>query len=171
MVVGRLSRLSDSVGVGQRAAEVGELVALAKRSVTHFPAIEGGEGGLEFGWAEHGHGPNCSRVLAAGVCLGALKDLNDTDLAIIAELQRDGRATFAHIAQQVGLSPAAVHERVKKLEARGVITGYRAVVNPEMVGSGVTAFILVTQTASPRDSLEGEFEIDAVGRGVPPHRG
>ena len=87
-----------------------------------------------------------------------LKDLNDTDLAIIAELQRDGRATFAHIAQQVGLSPAAVHERVKKLEARGVIVGYRAVVNPEMVGSGVTAFILVTQTASPRDSLEGEFE-------------
>ena len=70
MVVGRLGRLADAVGVGQRGGEVGELVALTKRSVTHFPAIQGGEGGLEFGWAEHGHGPNCSRVLAAGVCLG-----------------------------------------------------------------------------------------------------
>ena len=60
-----------------------------------------------------------------------MKGLNDTDLAIIALLQAEGRATFAQIAQQVGLSPAAVHERVKKLEARGVITGYKAVVDPD----------------------------------------
>ncbi len=86
------------------------------------------------------------------------KELNDTDRAIIAHLQGEGRATFAHIAQQVGLSPAAVHERVKKLESRGVITGYRAVVDPEMVGSAVTAFIMVTQAAGPRSELEGAFE-------------
>ncbi len=102
--------------------------------------------------------PGGGRFRHQGVSFDPVKDLNDTDRAIIAELQRDGRATFAHIAQVVGLSPAAVHERVKKLEARGVIVGYRAVVDPEMVGSGVTAFILVTQTASSRDALESEFE-------------
>ena len=87
-----------------------------------------------------------------------MKGLNDTDLAIIALLQAEGRATFAQIAQQVGLSPAAVHERVKKLEARGVITGYKAVVDPEKLGAGVTAFVLVTQTARPRGGLEDAFE-------------
>ena len=66
-----------------------------------------------------------------------MKGLNDTDLAIIALLQIEGRATFAQIAQQVGLSPAAVHERVKKLEARGVITGYKAVVDPEKLGAAL----------------------------------
>ena len=51
-----------------------------------------------------------------------VKDLNDIDRAIVGVLQVEGRSTFAQIAQHVGLSPAAVHERVKKLEARGVIT-------------------------------------------------
>jgi Lrp/AsnC family leucine-responsive transcriptional regulator len=87
-----------------------------------------------------------------------MKELNDTDRAIIAHLQQEGRATFAQIAQGVGLSPAAVHERVKKLEARGVITGYRAVVDPEQVGAAVTAFIMVTQSAGPRSELEDSFE-------------
>jgi Lrp/AsnC family leucine-responsive transcriptional regulator len=87
-----------------------------------------------------------------------VKGLNDTDLAIIAVLQGEGRATFAQIAQEVGLSPAAVHERVKKLEARGVITGYKAVVDPEKLGAGVTAFVLVTQSARPRGGLEDAFE-------------
>lgn len=87
-----------------------------------------------------------------------VKDLNEIDRAIVGVLQVEGRSTFAQIAQHVGLSPAAVHERVKKLEARGVITGYRAAVDPEKVGCGVTAFILVTQIAGPRGSLEDAFE-------------
>ena len=87
-----------------------------------------------------------------------VKDLNDIDRAIVDVLQVEGRSTFAQIAQNVGLSPAAVHERVKKLEARGVITGYRASVDPEKLGAGVTAFILVTQIAGPRGSLEDAFE-------------
>jgi Lrp/AsnC family leucine-responsive transcriptional regulator len=87
----------------------------------------------------------------------SVKELNDTDIAIIGVLQDEGRATFAQIAQRVGLSPAAVHERVKKLETRGIITGYRAVVDPEKLGSGVTAFVLVTQSARPRGGLETAF--------------
>ena len=78
------------------------------------------------------------------------RELNATDLRIIELLQEEGRATFAQIASQVGLSPAAVHERVKKLESRGIITGYHARVNPDEVGAGVTAFIFVSQTAGPR---------------------
>jgi Lrp/AsnC family leucine-responsive transcriptional regulator len=102
-------------------------------------------------WATTAASGGIVRALAA-------RELNDTDRAIIAHLQREGRATYAQIAQRVGLSPAAVHERVKKLEARGVITGYRAVVDPEHIGAGVTAFIMVTQTARPRSALETAFE-------------
>ena len=85
------------------------------------------------------------------------RDLNAVDRRIIEILQREGRATYAQIAQQVGLSPAAAHERVKKLEARGVITGYHARVDPALVGAGVTAFIAVSQTAGPRGYLEDVF--------------
>src|SRR3954453_16648095 len=86
------------------------------------------------------------------------KELNSVDLAIIDILQREGRITFAQIASEVGLSAAAVHERVKKLENRGVITGYHARVDPVEVGVGVTAFISVSETAGPRGRLEEIFE-------------
>ena len=85
------------------------------------------------------------------------KELNATDLRIIELLQNEGRATYAQIAADVGLSPAAVHERVKKLEARGVITGYHARVSPEAMCAGVTAFIFVSQAAGPRGELEELF--------------
>jgi len=58
-------------------------------------------------------------------------------------LQRDGRASHSAIAQAVGLSQPSVHERVKKLEQRGVIRGYRALVDPEALDLGVLAFISV----------------------------
>jgi Lrp/AsnC family leucine-responsive transcriptional regulator len=83
--------------------------------------------------------------------------LNAVDRSIIDILQQEGRSTFAQIAAQVGLSPAAVHERVKKLEARGVITGYHAGVDASLVGAGVTAFISVSQVAGPRGDLEDTF--------------
>jgi Lrp/AsnC family leucine-responsive transcriptional regulator len=86
------------------------------------------------------------------------KELNKVDRDIIDILQREGRITFAQIAAEVGLSPAAVHERVKKLENRGVITGYHARVDPSAVGAGVTAFISVSQAAGPRGMLEETLE-------------
>ena len=70
--------------------------------------------------------------------------LDDRDLAIIACLQDDARATYADVAAQVGLSASSVHERVRKLEAAGTIRGYRAVVDPEAIGLMVTALIAVT---------------------------
>ncbi len=70
--------------------------------------------------------------------------LDERDLAIVSALQEDARATYADVAQRVGLSASAVHDRVRKLEQAGVIKGYRAVVDPEGVGLLVTALIAAT---------------------------
>jgi Lrp/AsnC family leucine-responsive transcriptional regulator len=55
--------------------------------------------------------------------------LDDTDLAIVRALQANARATYTEIGRAVGLSAASVHERVQRLEARGVIRGYHAEVD------------------------------------------
>ena len=65
------------------------------------------------------------------------------DLAIVAALQADARATYAEIGKRVGLSASSVHDRVRKLEDRGVIRGYGATVNPEALGLTVTALVSV----------------------------
>ena len=64
-----------------------------------------------------------------------------TDWALLAELQRDGRVSFADLARAVSMSPSAVTERVRRLEESGVIAGYRATVSPERVGLDVMAFV------------------------------
>ena len=66
------------------------------------------------------------------------------DQRIVAEVSRDGRATLADLSAAVGLSVSAVQARLKRLETRGVITGYRAVVDPEAVGRPLAAFIEIT---------------------------
>jgi Lrp/AsnC family transcriptional regulator, leucine-responsive regulatory protein len=68
------------------------------------------------------------------------------DRRIIAALRENGRATYAELGRKVGLSASAVHERVGKLEATGVITGYHAMVDPSAVGLGVTALIGIHST-------------------------
>jgi Lrp/AsnC family leucine-responsive transcriptional regulator len=73
--------------------------------------------------------------------------LDERDLAIVAALQEDARATYADVGARVGLSASAVHDRVRKLERRGVVRGYRAVIDPEAIGLFVTALI----EASPLD--------------------
>ena len=70
--------------------------------------------------------------------------LDERDLEIVSALREDARATYADIAARVGLSASSVHERVRKLEAAGVITAYRAVVDPEALGLFVTGLIAVT---------------------------
>jgi Lrp/AsnC family leucine-responsive transcriptional regulator len=70
-------------------------------------------------------------------------DLDFVDLRILEILQEDGRASHSSVAEAVGLSQPSVHERVKKLEARGVIKGYAAIVDPETLGLDVLAYISV----------------------------
>ena len=68
------------------------------------------------------------------------------DQQLIDLLRANGRASYAELARKVGLSSPAVTERVGKLEAAGIITGYRAVVDPQKVGLDVTALIGVIES-------------------------
>lgn len=69
--------------------------------------------------------------------------LDKIDRLILRTLQADGRATYDQIAETVKLSPSAVLRRVKRLEDAGVIDRYVALVKPERVGLGLTAYINV----------------------------
>lgn len=69
--------------------------------------------------------------------------LDAVDRRILAALQQQGRATYDELAAAVGLSSSATLRRVKRLEESGVITGYVALVAPERVGLGLTAYINV----------------------------
>ena len=69
--------------------------------------------------------------------------LDKLDKAILRALQQNGRETYDVIGEQVGLSPSAVLRRVKRLEEAGVIDRYVALVRPEAVGLGLTAYINV----------------------------
>ena len=71
------------------------------------------------------------------------RTLDPIDLQILDHLQSNARETQADIARTVGLAPSAVLERVRKLEARGVIKGYAAQVNPRALGLGLLAFVAV----------------------------
>ena len=68
-------------------------------------------------------------------------ELDDIDLRILAVLQEDCRTSLARIGEVVGLSAPSVLERIKKLEAAGVITGYRALLDARRLGLDITAFI------------------------------
>jgi Lrp/AsnC family leucine-responsive transcriptional regulator len=67
--------------------------------------------------------------------------LDGKDWQLLEALQRDARLGFAELGRLVRLSAPAVAERVKRLEEAGVITGYRAVVNPKRLGYGISAMI------------------------------
>lgn len=67
--------------------------------------------------------------------------MDDTDRALLAALRANGRESYAELGRRVGLSPPAVHDRVARLEATGVITGYHAGVAPAAIGLGVGALV------------------------------
>jgi Lrp/AsnC family transcriptional regulator, leucine-responsive regulatory protein len=70
-------------------------------------------------------------------------DLDRTDLAILAQLQREGRLANAELAERINLSASACLRRVQRLERAGVITGYAARLDPAALGLGLTAFVRV----------------------------
>lgn len=79
---------------------------------------------------------------------------DSTDRLIAAALVADGRTKLKHLAETSGLSVSAVQARVRRLEAEGVITGYRAQVDPAALGLSLAALIAV----SPLDP-EHEYDI------------
>lgn len=85
-----------------------------------------------------------------------MNGLTKTNQRILGILQENGRATYASIAGEVGLSAPAVKERIVKLEESGIITGYTATVSEAALGYNIAAFILV-QVPGDRDKAFGKF--------------
>ncbi len=67
--------------------------------------------------------------------------LDSKDITILEVLQADGRIALSELGRKVGLSQPAMSERVKRLEERGIITGYGARINLQAIGLGMTAIM------------------------------
>lgn len=89
--------------------------------------------------------------------------LDDLDLRILALLQDNARIANATIGRELGITPSAVSQRIKKLEEGGVVTGYHAHLDPKVVGQGLLAFVAV-QTG---DGARGANETGALLAGIP----
>ena len=83
---------------------------------------------------------------------------------LVRELVADGRATLAHLAATAGLSVSAVQSRVRRLESRGVVTGYTARIDPEAVGNMLSAFVAITplDPSQPDDAPARLEHIEAI---------
>lgn len=72
-----------------------------------------------------------------------MSEIDQIDRKILRELTRDGRIANIELADRIGLSPSACLRRVAALERIGVIKGYRAVLDPDAMGAGFVAYVMV----------------------------
>jgi len=88
----------------------------------------------------------------------------DTDRQILRVLSEDGRLSYTDLAERVGLSVSAVHQRVRRLEARGAIRGYAARVDPDALGLPLTAFVSIhpNDSSAPDDAPERLAHLSAI---------
>lgn len=86
------------------------------------------------------------------------------DRQILTEISRDARATLAQLSEAVGLSSSAVQSRLRRLESRGVIVGYRPILDAEALGKPLSAFIEITplDPAQPDNAPELLAHIDEI---------
>lgn len=84
--------------------------------------------------------------------------IDGIDAKILNILQENARTSNAEIARRVGLVPSAVLERIRRLEERGVIKGYEALVSPKEIGLGLLAFVFVrTEEIRGEDKAAGQL--------------
>lgn len=88
--------------------------------------------------------------------------IDEIDQQILVLLQENARLSNAAIAEEVGLTVSTVHERIKKLERKGIITGYVAVVNAEKIGKPITAFIRLNVGSASHDYIESKRSVQEV---------
>lgn len=89
--------------------------------------------------------------------------MDPKDRTILCLLEQDARLTYAEIGARVGLAASSVHDRIRKLERRGAIKGYRAEVDLEQIGLPITAFVsLALRPESPHDMPSRIGEIPLV---------
>ncbi|WP_426415623.1 leucine-responsive transcriptional regulator Lrp [Aestuariirhabdus sp. LZHN29] len=91
-----------------------------------------------------------------------VRKLDRIDRSILRELQRDGRISYVDLATKVGLSTTPCMERVKRLERAGVIEGYAAKLNPQMLEAGLLVFVEISLYSKSADIFE-EFRHAVVG--------
>jgi DNA-binding Lrp family transcriptional regulator len=89
--------------------------------------------------------------------MSTIRWLDRLDREILFHLEREGRLSNVELADRVGLTPPPCLRRVKRLEANGYITGYRAVLNPELTGRGFEVMVAVDINATDRQTTE-DFE-------------
>ncbi|WP_433735825.1 Lrp/AsnC family transcriptional regulator [Pseudomonas putida] len=80
--------------------------------------------------------------------------MDKIDRKILAELQKDGRLSLTELGDRIGLSLSPCHRRVRALEEAGVISDYRATINPASVGLNFSAIVFVTLRSTDRDSVQ-----------------
>ena len=83
-----------------------------------------------------------------------MKKIDETNRRILNILQERGSITNAELASTIGLAPATVFERVKKLEQSGIITDTVALVDPQAVGKSIIAFVFITMNDYTRETIE-----------------
>ena len=88
--------------------------------------------------------------------------IDEIDVKILTILQTDARIANAEIARRLDMAPSAILERIRKLEAKGVIAGYEARLNPEALGLGLMAFVFVRT-----DERVGEVSVGELLTRVP----
>ncbi|WP_349306163.1 Lrp/AsnC family transcriptional regulator [Gordonia sp. PP30] len=94
---------------------------------------------------------------------GKIFTMDRVDRKILAVLQEDGRLSLTDLAARVGLTVSPAHRRVRDLERSGAITGYRATVDPGVLGLGFEALVFVTMNQEDRATLLAfEREVAAV---------
>ncbi len=90
-----------------------------------------------------------------------MEEINKTIISLLAD---DGRMSFTELARRTGLSVSAAQQRVRRLEQRGVIKGYSAVINAEEIGLPLTAFVSIRafDPAAPDDAPERLAHLKAI---------
>jgi Lrp/AsnC family leucine-responsive transcriptional regulator len=93
-----------------------------------------------------------------------LLPVEEIDRQIMSLLARDGRMSFTDLAKETGLSVSAVHQRVRRLERRGAIRGFSALLDPEEIGLPLTAFVSIKpiDPSAPDDAPERLAHLHAI---------
>ena len=84
-----------------------------------------------------------------------MRQIDEIDRKILNIMQSDARISNAEIARRVGMAPSGILERIRKLEERGVILGYRTKIAPPALGLGLLAYVFVRADEAPGESSTG----------------